>query len=156
MCFGIRILSLFQLGTLQILIQNLKFPKHATNACPDITLLSSEFLVYSKLVEALHALKKKYFNSLFTFSSDHIWQYNALQHTILCDSWIEVPANTDWIWTAGAKTAQYKLHFWRMGRKSCPGYFIAFLGPFRFWMGICNVPKWNELEILIPKHMWKS
>ena len=82
MCFGIRILSLFQLGTLQILIQNLKFPKHATNACLDITLLSSEFLVYSKLVEALHALKKKYFNSLFTFSSDHISQNNALQHII--------------------------------------------------------------------------
>ena len=38
----------FELVPLQITIQNLKFPKHANNACPDITLLSSEFLVYSK------------------------------------------------------------------------------------------------------------
>ena len=110
-------------------------------------------------VEALHALKKKYFNSLITFSSDHISQsqYNALQHTIWRVSWIVVPANTDWIWTADAKTAQYKLHFWRMWRKLCPDvFFIAFLRHFRFCMAICNVPRWNELEILIPKHMWKG
>ena len=33
--------------------------------------------------------------------------------------------------------------------------FFAFLGHFWFWMGICNVPRWNGLGILIPKHMWK-
>ena len=77
MCFGIRILSLFQLGTLQILIQNLKFPKHATNACPDITLLSSEFLVYSKLVEALHALKR---NILILYSLSALITYDSTMH----------------------------------------------------------------------------
>ena len=34
--------------------------------------------------------------------------------------------------------------------------FLAFLGQFRFWMGIIWVARWNGLEILIPKHMWKS
>ena len=48
MCFGIRISSSFHLGTLQIPIQNLKCPKNAKNACPDITLLPSESQVYSK------------------------------------------------------------------------------------------------------------
>ena len=34
--------------------------------------------------------------------------------------------------------------------------FLAFLGQFRFWMGIIWVARWNGLESLIPKHMWKS
>ena len=34
--------------------------------------------------------------------------------------------------------------------------FLAFLGQFRFWMGIIWVARWNGLKILIPKHMWKS
>ena len=34
--------------------------------------------------------------------------------------------------------------------------FLAFLGHFKFWMGIWNVLRCNGLEILNPKHMWKS
>ena len=34
--------------------------------------------------------------------------------------------------------------------------FWAFLGQLRFWMGTIWVARWNGLEILIPKHMWKS
>ena len=40
MCFGIRILSLFLLNTLNIPIQNIKCPKNTKNACADITMLS--------------------------------------------------------------------------------------------------------------------
>ena len=32
----------------------------------------------------------------------------------------------------------------------------AFLRPFWFWMGISKVTRWNGLEILVPKHLWKS
>ena len=34
--------------------------------------------------------------------------------------------------------------------------FFAFLGQWGFWMDIIWVARWNRLEILIPKHMWKS
>ena len=33
---------------------------------------------------------------------------------------------------------------------------LAFLGHFKFWMGIWNVLRCNGLGILNPKHMWKS
>ena len=33
--------------------------------------------------------------------------------------------------------------------------FLAFLGHFTLWMGMFKVFRWTELEILIPKHMWK-
>ena len=32
----------------------------------------------------------------------------------------------------------------------------AFLGQYRFWMDTFWIARWNRLEILIPKHMWKS
>ena len=34
--------------------------------------------------------------------------------------------------------------------------FLAFLGHLLFWMGMFKVFRWNGLEILILKHMWKS
>ena len=34
--------------------------------------------------------------------------------------------------------------------------FLAFLGQLGFWMGTIWVARWNRLEILIPKPMWKS
>ena len=34
--------------------------------------------------------------------------------------------------------------------------FLVFLGQLRFWMNIVWVARWNGLEILIPKHMWKG
>ena len=34
--------------------------------------------------------------------------------------------------------------------------YLAFLSHFRFWKGICKVASWIGLEILVPKHPWKS
>ena len=34
--------------------------------------------------------------------------------------------------------------------------FLAFLGQLIFWMDTFWIARWNGLEILIPKHMWKS
>ena len=34
--------------------------------------------------------------------------------------------------------------------------FLVFLVHLIFWMGMFKVFRWNKLEILIPKHMWKS
>ena len=34
--------------------------------------------------------------------------------------------------------------------------YLAFLSHFRFWKGICKVARWIGLEILVPKHPWKS
>ena len=33
---------------------------------------------------------------------------------------------------------------------------LVFLEQLRFWMAIVWVARWNGLEILVPKHMWKS
>ena len=41
-------------------------------------------------------------------------------------------------------------------QKSCQRMrFFAFLGHFRLWMDMILVARWNGLEILVPKHMWK-
>ena len=34
--------------------------------------------------------------------------------------------------------------------------FLVFLGQLIFWMDTFWIARWNGLEILIPKHMWKS
>ena len=38
----------------------------------------------------------------------------------------------------------------------CTRVFFTFLGYLWFWIGNIKVARWNGLEILIPKHMWKS
>ena len=35
-------------------------------------------------------------------------------------------------------------------------FFFMFLGYLWFWTGNIKVARWNGLEIMIPKHMWKS
>ena len=37
-----------------------------------------------------------------------------------------------------------------------PRMYFEFLGHLWLTMGNINVARWNGLEILIPKHMWKS
>ena len=38
----------------------------------------------------------------------------------------------------------------------CTRVFFMFLGYLWFWTGNIKVARWNGLEIMIPKHMWKS
>ena len=39
---------------------------------------------------------------------------------------------------------------------NCPRMRFLKIGHLIFWMGMFKVFRWNGLEILIPKHMWKS
>ena len=41
-------------------------------------------------------------------------------------------------------------------KKLYPCARFAFFSHFRFWKGICKVASWIGLEILVPKHPWKS
>ena len=47
---------------------------------------------------------------------------------------------------------------WRNLGENCMSAhaFLAFLGLLIFWIGMFKVSRWNGLEILNPKHMWKS
>ena len=151
MCSGIRISSPFYLGTLQIHIQNLKCPTNAKKSRADITLLPCG----SQFRDSGPKLRRRISFIIWLPIHFQLWSHITEQcittHNI-CDSWIVVPTNTYWVWSAGAKTIQFKLHFRRLERKSAH-VFLAFLGHFKFWICVCNVPRCNGLEILILKHM---
>ena len=61
------------------------------------------------------------------------------------------------IWRRKQRRAEPEIH--PSSSSSCilkSHAFLAFLGHFKFWMGIWNVLRCNGLGILNPKHMWKS
>ena len=56
-----------------------------------------------------------------------------------------------------AKVTVFYQHFRWLWRNLCAcAFFLTFLGYLWFWIGNIKVARWNGLEILIPKHMWKS
>ena len=56
-------------------------------------------------------------------------------------------------WSCKGQAKRPHASGWTQERPSWP---LAFLGQLRFWMDTIWVARWNGLEILIPKHMWKS
>ena len=155
MCFGIRIASSFHLGTFQIPIQYLKCPTDAKNASPDTTLLPSESPVYSKW-KHLACFEEEIIELSFHFQ---LWSHITVQcitthnlmwfmhssvgqHRLDLDCWCKDGSSS------------FTLDGW--GESNDQACIFSILGHFRVWMGICNVPRWNELKILIPEHMWKS
>ena len=58
-------------------------------------------------------------------------------------------------WPAISKEDSVSL--WKAGIKIMSAHaFLVFLGYLRFWLDTIWVARWKGLEILIPKHMWKS
>ena len=156
MCVRFRILSPFHLGTLQILIQHQKWPK---------TLITHartwHFLQLSKVkfeLSSLHQQSKP--NLVCRHYYPWITRCVVMHCTVTCDQ--------SWKWMKNYSFFKaWKVFMWARwrvgGRDETAGgnvmfvhALLVFFGHFWFWMGICNVPRWNGLKILIQKHMWKS
>ena len=158
MCFGIRILSSFHLCTLQITIQNLKCLKNAIKNTPRHNFLhirqkwSLYCAVFASAVQIQSVLA-----GTTIHEAHQIVCCNALYCD--CDMWSELKLIRKLkYFFFKACSASTSLEYTRNSLDSSviSGHaLVACLGNFRFWISICNVPSWNKLKILIPKHMWK-
>ena len=54
------------------------------------------------------------------------------------------------------KMTQFKFQKNGGGKYDVQACVLAFSGHFVYWMGMFKVFRWNGIEILIPKHPWKS
>ena len=156
MRFGIRISSPFHLNTLNIPILNIKCPKNTKNACADI-IFSPAIICEAWIVSSLHKHAKP------NLSMNHIVRCNAL----CWDMWSKMKVITEFCyfffkeWNGVpcvspivSPSFQSSKHTWQ----HCYVRACVF-GVFRhliFWIGMFKVFRWFGLEILIPKHMWKS
>ena len=146
MWFGIRISSSFHLGTLQIPIQNIKCPKNAKNA--DIIILPS--------VSLFGDIRWPWKSSVGECTV--VPPYSRLRE--------ERGQSTGqhfghWLWSKSLAIELQVLikldEVWNGWENMMSGHaFSAFLGHLIFRMGMFKMFRWNGLEILIPKHLWKS
>ena len=155
MCFGIRILSPFHLNTLNIPIQNIKCPKtpktHTrTSSSPQPLFLKLELCRLCTSMETIDWL------------SVSLGPYFGRSAKGPC--WVPMP------WKIGSLSGPYfkdRLPWLKKRPRSfrrgtydnivmSAHALLVLLGHLIFWMGMFKVFRWNPLEILIPKHMWKS
>ena len=149
MCFGTRILSPFHLATQIVSIHNLKCLKNVKTTCADMI-----FRMIFHKCELWSALP-----NLQTFLP---WMWNAF-NIIIHIHLYHLPTSC---WINHQKTALIvQLLYWpaskddsaslrKAGIKIMSAH--AFLRQLRLWMDTIWVARWNRLEILIPKHTWKS
>ena len=151
MCFGIRISSPFHLDSLNIPIQNIKCPKNTKNACADI--ISPPAIICEAWTENIQ-LKQ-----LIDYA--YLW-VPILDVQGPC--WVPMPSKI------GSLSGPYfkdRLPWLKKRPRSfrrgtydnivmSAHALLVLLGHLIFWMGMFKVFRWNPLEILIPKHMWKS
>ena len=149
MCFGIRIPSPFHLATLILPIANHKCPKNAKNACADVLigLFSSKDITIASLLQV---------TSISIYNSVRPLQQRQGTPPVQEVKWkfidLKVKLSSPERWLISCKPGH---HQW--GDISASAHaFLAFLGHLWFAMGNIKVARWNGLEILIPKHMWKS
>ena len=153
MCFGIRITSPFHLNTLNIPIQNIRCPKNTKIVCADI-IFSPAIICEAWTVSSLlnHAKPNLCDRQCYPW----ITLFGAMLCAGICDQ--------RWKWLQSFVISSSKhemcfhvfhpsslLHFRAQSQR-----FWCFLGVLIFWMCMFKVLRWNGLEILIPKHMWKS
>ena len=152
MCFGIRILSPFHLNTLKIPIQNMKCPKNTKNACADIIFSPAIICEAWTFVFAQACQTQSVWPAML--SMNHIVRCNALCR----DMWSKMKVIAEFCYFSSK-------HLKRDSGPKVEAHMTAMLCPrmrfwcFRhliFWIGMFKVFRWNRLEILIPKHMWKS
>ena len=146
MCFGFRISSPFHLDTLNIHIQNIKSPKNAKNACADVQ-FSPKFL---QTIEST-------FSNIY-FSAGNTWVEQKAARTTKFSQPNLFLSNTMLVLNKASLLLNVLSIVWRNLGENCTSAhaFLAFLGLLIFWMGMFKVSRWNGLEILNPKHMWKS
>ena len=153
MCFGFRISSPLHLSTFQIPIQNFKYLKNAKNAW--LSLQLSEI--------KLELCGLWFVSAPAVYSPKHEKCGKATHLLTIPQMWImfsskNIAANpVSSIWRRKQRRAEPEIH--PSSSSSCilkSHAFLAFLGHFKFWMGIWNVLRCNGLGILNPKHMWKS
>ena len=148
MCFGIRILSPFHVATLILPIENHKYPENTKNACADalIGLFCGQF-----------SSKENTIASLLQVTSISVYNSAAeTGHTSCSGGNMKI----HWFETFFTWEVVDQLQAWAppdQGAISASAHaFLAFLGYLWFSMGNIKMARWNGLEILIPKHMWKS
>ena len=154
MCFGIRILGPFHVATQIISFQNLNCPKmwHKTRVrtwfldCPPADHPAIKLLVQVADVGVGHM------HGGAILLSPNLLRLPPFQ--TLTWTWYWRRRTSTWYWRRRWYPRLFKLeelsknHVWAM--------FFLFLGQFGLWMDIIWVARWNQIEILIPKHLWKS
>ena len=162
MCFGIRISRPFHLNTLNIPIQNIKCPKNTKNACPDI-IFSPAIICEAWTVSSLHKHAKP--NLCDWQCNPWITLFGAMLCAGICDQrWKSLQS---FVISSSKNEMGFHvfhpsslLHFRAQSTHDSivmsAHAFLVFLGHLIFWMGMFKVFRWNGLEILITKHMWKS
>ena len=149
MCFWIRILSPFCLAIQIISIQNPNWPKNAKKRFLEC---SSNF--WKALPNWMAVNTTAYSIStmccLVCMSGTVATSTGFGGNRMVPPCMWPTPTCATWTcslkagWTAGG---QFKNHV---------RTFFCFFEQFRFWVDKIWVAIWNGLEILIPKHMWKS
>ena len=152
MCFGIRISSPFHLNTLNIPILNIKRPKNTKNACADI-IFSPAIICEAWTVLSLRSHAKP--NLCDRQCYPWITLFGAMLCAGICDQ------RWKWLQSFVISSSKHEMCFNVFDPSSLltalsADAFLVFLGHLIFWMGMFKVFRWNKLEILIPKHMWKS
>ena len=153
MCYGIRMLRWFHLVTQIIFIQNLNYSENAKMHVPTLflyQLLKVKFELWLQILSHFHAL------GCFRFPKN-LWFFRVnikyKWHTLDMDVWC-IPHS----WKKITQLWKNIPHSWKSIKKimSAHAFFFVFLGQFRLWMDIIWVARWNGVQILIPKHMWRS
>ena len=156
MCFRIRILSPFHLVSSILHIQNHNLPKNAKNACA--WAMSIQDFIYTTSAYFFQFLSKSIAHKHYYYFEAWINEFSA---HFQFEKGITVPTNTDLVWVADAKSLQQRRQRFISTSYGCGeicvyARFFTFLGYLWFWMGNIKVVRWNGLEILITKHMWRS
>ena len=154
MCFGIRILSPFHVATLILPIENHKYPKNTKIACADalIGLFCGQFSSKENTIASLLQV-----TSISVYNTVRSPQQRQGTPPVQEVIW---KLKIHWFETFFTWEVVDQLQAWAppdQGAISASAHaFLAFWGYFWFSMGNIKVARWNGLEILIPKHMWKS
>ena len=172
MCFGIRISSSFDLNTLNIPIQNIKCPKNTRkNFLPSHYLWSLNCVVFAQacqtqsvwpaMLSMNHIVTQP---SMLEGASKDAQSPSFLSFfrcNALCrDMWSKMKVITEFCYfffkawnvlpcVKGDGLQEVKITLFNTNS-------LVFLGHLIFWMGMFKGFRSNGLEILIPKHMWKS
>ena len=158
MCFGIRFSNPFHLATKIISVQNPNCLKNAKNAWADMIFILA-FRSEAWAVLSLH--NYIYLIHVITLNSQNITDFKSKQLMKMADDmdleciphlWKRIPHLWKRFLIYG-RAIHIHLKPLKHHVRAC---LFAFLWQFGFWMDIILVARWNGLENLILKHMWKS
>ena len=130
-------------------IENHKCPKNAKNACAD-ALISPHCRLWWKRLCTGNPTQIIVFWRCKNFPELKV-STDLKQEQCLCVIDCDISPWASFFHSRDKTVGEYHLE-----AKHFPSHaFLAFLGHLLFWMGMIKVFRWNGLEILILKHMWK-